>query len=197
MTTATLRPAEHFARSVRAALSDLPADEIDDLTDGLEADLDERASDEDSPDFGDPVAYALELRTAAGLPERQTGSSLGQAVVLLRDRALQGLEVLRAHRAVAAVLGFVTSLRAVWWVYRGWTIFLWFEFGLGSGIHALPVTLAGTLVFIGALIVSVQFGRGRWMPWLWIRAAVTLANIALVISTPFIVAWAINASRWY
>src|ERR1700709_2176140 len=68
MSTTALHPVDDFARAVRAALADLPADEVDDLTDGLEADLAERAADEESPDFGDPTDYANELRSAAGLP---------------------------------------------------------------------------------------------------------------------------------
>jgi len=43
--TATDPAIEEFATAVRAALGDLPADEVDDLTDGLEADLTERAAD--------------------------------------------------------------------------------------------------------------------------------------------------------
>ena len=40
MTTSTVTPEiVEFAQGVRAALADLPAEEVDDLTEGLEADL--------------------------------------------------------------------------------------------------------------------------------------------------------------
>src|SRR3954468_1429827 len=59
-----------FAAAVRAALSDLAPDEIDELTDGLEADLTDRLADGDAADLGDPRAYAEALGPAAGLPHR-------------------------------------------------------------------------------------------------------------------------------
>jgi hypothetical protein len=194
--TTALRPVDEFARAVRAALSDLPADEVDDLTDGLEADLAERASDQDSPDFGDPAAYAYELRTAAGVPFRNPPSSLAYATGILRNGGLHALATLRSNRAFAAAFGFFASLQPVWWVYRGWAVFLWFEFGLGGVIHPLPATLGGVLVFIPSVLLSVQFGRDRWLPWRWMRVVLALVNIALAVATPFIAGWAINASAW-
>lgn len=60
-----------FAAAVREALNDLPAEDVDELVDGLEADLTERAADGDADfEFGDPDLYAAELRSAAGLPDR-------------------------------------------------------------------------------------------------------------------------------
>ena len=56
-----------FATSVRHALGDLPAQEVDDLTDGLEADLAQVYAGEHPRALPDPSAYAMELRTAAGL----------------------------------------------------------------------------------------------------------------------------------
>src|SRR3954464_4940069 len=72
MSTSTLAsPAvAEFAAAVRAALTDLAPDEIDELTDGLEADLTDRLSDTDATELGDPRAYAEELRAAAGVPRR-------------------------------------------------------------------------------------------------------------------------------
>jgi hypothetical protein len=197
MNTAALHPVDDFARAVRAALDDLPADEIDDLTDGLEADLAERASDQDSPDFGDPTEYALELRSAAGLPYRRPASSSARALDSSR-RAARDLSLkIRSNPAASGVLAFFVSLRPIWWVYRGWSVFVWFQFGLGSGIHPLPATIVGALVFVPAMILSVQFGRGRWLPWAWMRIILILINVALAIATPWIVAWAFNASAWY
>ncbi len=63
-----------FVAAVRRALDDLTPDEIDDLTGGLEADLDDALTDGGATSgierFGSPADYAAELRSAAGLPPR-------------------------------------------------------------------------------------------------------------------------------
>ena len=62
-----------YVLAVRAWLGDLPADEVEDLTAGMEADLAERAAESGGPLgglLGQPEAYAAELRAAAGLPPR-------------------------------------------------------------------------------------------------------------------------------
>ncbi|MGD8194140.1 hypothetical protein ACEXQB_006545 [Herbiconiux sp. P18] len=52
-----------FAPAVRRHLDDLPLDEVDDLTGGLEADLSEQASDEQGDlHLDDPASHASELR---------------------------------------------------------------------------------------------------------------------------------------
>ena len=75
----TTTPTDEFAAKVREALSDLPPDELDELTDGLEADLAERA-EESGLELGDPSAYAEELRAAAGYPPRSATSHLGRSL---------------------------------------------------------------------------------------------------------------------
>lgn len=60
-----------FTAAVRARLSDLTPEELDELLDGLQGDLTERLADE-AGDLGDPRDYADELRQAAGLPDRGT-----------------------------------------------------------------------------------------------------------------------------
>ncbi|GAA3618916.1 hypothetical protein GCM10022223_39650 [Kineosporia mesophila] len=65
------RPIADYLAAVRTALADLPADEVDELTGGLEADLAESLAENGSPVevFGPPEAYAAELRSAgAGGP---------------------------------------------------------------------------------------------------------------------------------
>ena len=54
-----------FATAVRRSLADLDAEDLSDLTDGLEADLADKLAD--GAELGDPAAYAAELRAAAGL----------------------------------------------------------------------------------------------------------------------------------
>lgn len=79
MNTLLINFVAYYATQVRAQLTDLSAEVIDDLTDGLEADLmdamqetrgGEPTSDPTLNDlierFGQPKSYAHELRTAAG-----------------------------------------------------------------------------------------------------------------------------------
>lgn len=140
-----------YARAVRAHLADLGPELVDDLTDGLEADLAEAIADaaeglppaaapttyasdpEAVPDvvapavddlaarFGSPQDYASELRAAAGIAPA-AGRDKG------RGRA--SVEAL-SRRAVTAVTrapwwpgfrDFAFALRPVWWVLRGWLI---------------------------------------------------------------------------
>ena len=76
-----------FAEGVRAALADLPAEEVDDLTEGLEADLAESLAEDLRRTLPDPVAYAAELRLAAGLPGRAAPARRGVAVTSATRRA--------------------------------------------------------------------------------------------------------------
>jgi hypothetical protein len=187
MTTATsLHPVDDFARAVRAALSDLPAEEVEDLTDGLEADLTERASDEASPDFGDPVAYANELRSAAGLPPRVVTKPTGLDGVLTiawRD-LLRGLRELYSHPLISRAAGFFVALRPLWWLVRAWAFY-----GVLVWMFSVPSFQLTPLTFIvgaGTLILSVQWGRGKWLPRQWMRRALLGVNILLAVLTPVI-----------
>ena len=61
-----------YVREVRAELADLPIEDVDDLTGGMEADLTELAAEcggDLAGRLGSPQLYAAELRSAAGLPE--------------------------------------------------------------------------------------------------------------------------------
>ena len=74
-----------YVTAVRGWLGDLPPDEVEDLTGGMEADLSERAAESGERLgglLGEPQAYAAELRSAAGLPPRaapMTTSDAGRA----------------------------------------------------------------------------------------------------------------------
>ena len=64
-----------YVREVQAELADLPKDDVDDLTGGMEADLSELAAESGGDlvgRLGSPKLYAAELRSAAGLPEPPT-----------------------------------------------------------------------------------------------------------------------------
>jgi hypothetical protein len=182
-----------FATAVRAALSDLPPDELDELTDGLEADLSERL--DESPDasagLGDPLAYAEELRAAAGYPPRTARSHLGSALPNLRTLPQQVRDgwasLLERHQWLASVAGFFTAIRPVWWVFRGAALYALLASFLGiNGFSFWPLGVA-------MVVLSVQLGRGRMLSRAWVRWATRAGSVIAIIAAPFILGWLLNA----
>lgn len=151
-----------FARAVRAQLDDLPALEVEELTEGLEADLTERLA-EDGSDLGDPVVYAAELRASAGLQEKvQVPASLSLRRSL-ETKSRGAYAALRAKPATSALLDFMVALRPVWWVLRGWIIFSLLMLFANQDWMLLPRGLFSFLLWAAVITVSVQWGRGRWL----------------------------------
>jgi uncharacterized membrane protein len=202
MSTATLAsPAvAAFAAAVRHALSDLPAEEIDELMDGLEADLTERIADGGSADLGDPVAYAEELRAAAGLPKpaRSTSVPWTDLRALPARIATDARAFAARHSAVSAIWAFLVSLRPLWWVFRAAavTALLFIVFGPSGWTPLAGSTL---ITFLAFLVISVQFGRGRWLPFRWMKGLLLAANIVLGIAAPFVIAGVATSvnNAWY
>lgn len=163
MTTSTVAPEiVAFARGVRAALADLPAEEVDDLTDGLEADLAESLAEDLRRTLPDPVAYAAELRLAAGLPgpggRRGTRGDLGDLARTARERLTA---VTESNPALASVVELVSELRPVWWFVRAW-VATWLMAAFFGMERSFGFDGAWWVVLVGLAVVSVQWGRGRW-----------------------------------
>ncbi len=140
-----------YIGAVRAWLADLPADDVEELTSGMEADLAERAAEGDlrlGELLGEPEDYAAELRSAAGLPPRVVAAEASPAagwwarsVAELRaevDRRVEDWPWLR-------------DLRPVWWLARGWA--------LGWGLAVLLGT--GRVVLLPLLGAALSFWLGR------------------------------------
>ena len=166
-----------FARAVRAHLADLPATDVEELTEGLEADLAEKALEEE---LGDPAEYATELRAAAGYPVRERGW-------MSRVRAFHGRAADLRTRvpAVGAVLAFLVALRPVWWLARAWALYsIVFAVVRNQPARPVPATLAGWLILAAFVVLSVQWGRGRWAPTTWLRAIRTIVSIVALIALP-------------
>ncbi|GAA1997591.1 hypothetical protein [Microbacterium ulmi] len=189
-----------FAAAVRAELADLPGDDVDELVDGLEADLAEQASE--SADFAipDAAAYAAELRSAAGFPDRSADAAVAR--VPLRTRVATGLVAasgrIRSSRVGAWLLDLLVALRPVWWIARGWALFAMLSPLLGSTNRVVGFPAqngAAWLLLLGFILLSVQWGRGRWAPVAWLRVIRIIVSIVTAIALPFLVGGAIASTR--
>ena len=193
MTTSTVTPEiAEFANGVRAALADLPADEVDDLTDGLEADLAESLAEDLRRTLPDPVAYAAELRAAAGLPEGRhprvgLRASLGTMAHGWRQSRAQAVENLRANPLTAGAFDFAVALRPAWWITRAWVAYQLARSFLGYEGPFLPRDALSWLVFLLLTVVSVQWGRGRWGPGSVLMPLIVTGNVvALLLLVPML-----------
>jgi hypothetical protein len=188
-----------FAAAVRARLDDLDPEDVDDLTGGLEADLQEEAADHDGElRLDDPARYADELRTSAGLPERAVdaapASPLAQLTASVRERAGELHARIRANRGLSATLDLLIVFRPVWWLLRAWAGYqvvlgvLAAFFGIFSFFMPLPYGTVRWMLQLVLLVVSVQWGRGAWVPTRMLRGLRTTASVvtalALVVLIP-------------
>ena len=175
-----------YVREVRAELADLPMEDVDDLTGGMEADLTELAAERGGDltgRLGTPGRYAAELRAAAGLPERVSAnrrqrSRLKEA--LTRARA-SFTSLTEQHPWLRPITAFLVTLRPAWWVLRGlllaWPI--WMLLGSSRGIR--PHSLKEYVLALVAIFVSVQLGRGWLRQGAFKRSLLVVANTAAVI----------------
>ncbi|MGL5911252.1 MAG: hypothetical protein ACRCZP_14720 [Phycicoccus sp.] len=108
-----------YVIAVRGWLADLPREDVDDLTTGMEADLAERAAETGArlgDLLGEPEVYATELRAAAGLPPRAAVTDVDSVEFPRESWAVRmrgaGDDVL--HR-----WPWLRELRPTWWLVRG------------------------------------------------------------------------------
>lgn len=186
---ATLTPEiSAFAAAVRRELGDLPVEDVDDLLEGLEADLADQVADSDGGfRFPDAAVYAAELRQAAGLPERVEGPA-PRVPVRERMEALRAdvARRIRSNAAGAWILDLLVALRPVWWLVRGVALYvtvaaLLLPF-LGYSPF-LPDSIVSWIGVLAAVLLSVQWGRGRWLPGRGTRIVRTVVNVVTTITT--------------
>ena len=175
-----------YVREVRAELADLPSEDVDDLTGGMEADLTELAAEcggDVAGRLGSAKLYAAELRSAAGLPEPVIGPGprsrpLGEAVTHVRASFTRLTE---RHPWLWSMTAFLVTLRPAWWLLRGylaaWTV--GGILGIDQGIR--PRGLTGTLMALMAIVVSVQLGRGWLRHMAMTRPLLVLGNTFAVV----------------
>ncbi|MHC5797524.1 DUF1700 domain-containing protein [Lacisediminihabitans sp. FW035] len=191
--TTSIDPAiADFAARVRQSLDDLPVDEIEDLTEGLEADLTEKALEEE---LGDPEEYATELRSAAGLPARSVKTRVPWTLAGIRLWRAALAARIRRNTVGAQLLDFAIALRPAWWILRGWAVYqvaLLLVGGRGT-LTILPETVLRWVFFAALIGVSVQWGRGLWLPR-WLRYVKVLVSVFAVLALPFLLATAIGSA---
>jgi len=176
-----------YVREVRAELTDLPAEDVDDLTGGMEADLSELAAESGGDligRLGSPRLYAAELRAAAGLPERVAGKGRQYGLLsgaVARARASFAM-LTRAHPSLRSATAFLVTLRPAWWLIRGYLAAwaLW-SMLLGGSRGIRPQSLKEYVMALAAIVVSVQLGRGWLRQRAVLRPLLVVANVAAVI----------------
>ncbi|GAA3533574.1 hypothetical protein AFL01nite_21690 [Aeromicrobium flavum] len=183
---ATTLPAEiiAFAAAVRASLRDLPADEVEELTDGLEADLAEAYAEDLARELPDPAAYAAELRGAAGLPTPEPVVKQGRLRPIVDGFAetLRDLDrSLRKSPVVAGVLDFLVTLQPAWWIVRGWAAYQVLGGIFGFEGDLLPTHPGYWILMLVLVAGSVAVGLRRWRPW--VHALIIVGNIVAAIAT--------------
>ncbi|QUB99935.1 hypothetical protein [Cellulosimicrobium cellulans] len=233
-----------YAQQVRAHLADLRPDQVEELADGLEADLAEAvvdapgalprrapapASSDGAPAgtdgtdgtdgaealddtgldlvafFGPPAEYAAELRTAAGLPPAVPGAARGPRPGLRRRLAGLGERLAADWRAGwqpvttspqwASTAEFLRALTPAWWILRGWVVAtLLLALVAGYQVAVLPPDLSARVVVLIAVVVSVQWGRGRWLPTRGLRKVGRPLSVAAAVAAVPAVLVAASAS---
>ncbi|MGZ4598667.1 HAAS signaling domain-containing protein [Oryzihumus sp.] len=188
MTTTTNLRVDSYLTGVAAALDDLPRGDREDLLEEVREHLDDLAHESDAPltvRLGEPEAYAAELRASAGLPPRGRASRASVTRTLGSAR-----DALLAQSWVRPVLGFLISVRPLWWVARAWllvsavVLVQWGSWGAWS--TRLPLVphvgsgLTGALVVLVVAVASVQVGRHGW--GVRARRALIAVNAVLVVA---------------
>ncbi len=183
-----------YIAQVRASLSDLRPDDLDDLTAGMPADLAEMLRERGgalTDHLGSPAAYADELRTAAGLPPR-SGPRRRDWRYLPEELRERWQRARSRHPVLDAVASHLALLRPAWWLLRGLAAtFLLLE-AVGGGWRRLG-EVPGALVALTAMGLSVWLGarmsvtRPRWWGallngFLGLISLVCLGSIAQVVA---------------
>lgn len=163
---------------VRIALRDLPVEDIEDLTGGLEADLAELAAESEEPliaRLGEPSGYAAELRMAAGLPPADPAAVAPAESWWHRDRRVLRERWTRAR----ADHPWLEKLRPVWWLLRG-AVLIWTLLSLAGGRSGLLLLTLGA-----GLSFWVGLRQDGWDGWP--RRLVLWANLlAALLFLPFL-----------
>jgi hypothetical protein len=184
-----------YVAAVRARLDDLAPEEVEELTGGLEADLAEAlAGFDETPRqrFGDPAAYADELRAAADLPPRAEpapdglGATLGRARRDLVAAVDLNLEALQRLPWFVAVRDYLVILRPAWWVLRAWLAVAVLRVVLNAGETGLVGGFPQLVLLVLAIVASVAIGRRSPPRSELARGLLVFGNVVAVLALPVV-----------
>lgn len=194
MTTLAPLPAiAEYTNAVRAALADLDAETVEELTGGLDADLtealEEHVSDGGAAEpsavaeiFGPADQYAAELRAAAGIARPEPHAEGARAALRSMCTAVRerGRALADRYPRIAAV---AQTIRPAWWVLRAWV--LWYVVIAWNGqAPAFSDGVLPPLVLVALIGVSVAWGRrqlGQRRPVRWLGI---IASVLAVLMLP-------------
>ncbi|MGN9774256.1 HAAS signaling domain-containing protein [Micromonospora sp. H33] len=169
--TVTEQEITDYVARVRAALADLPPAVRDELTEDLAEHLAEVAAEADGSlveRLGEPEAYAVELRTAAGVGaargDRRFNRRFGAAGDRLRARVRRWDAQLGPPLGYATASEFLRLLNPAWWVVRGYlAAMLITVITTGGSFGLLPSLngseLAGLVLLGGSVLASIWLGH--------------------------------------
>ncbi|EAP97232.1 hypothetical protein JNB_17218 [Janibacter sp. HTCC2649] len=166
-----------YVVGVRAALADLPAEDVEEFTTGMEADLAERLAEPGEGTLrdrlGGPDVYAAELRSAAGLPPRT-------ALVQPKKPVAQRVSGLWSDlsSSMLTAMPWLSDLRPVWWAVRGACLAVLPALVLGVGLTWLAIFGALVSVVAGLLARHGSLSGG------WVRPVRVIGNVTAVILLP-------------
>lgn len=160
-----------FVRNVQQHLIGLKFDDVRELTENLEADLNDRRNAEgENFKLGNPKTYATELAEAAGL-------NLDQLEV-----SRVNVEFLKAWKAT---LAYFRSLAPAWAILRGWVIFaLIYSPITTGGIREIPGDTGSAFVLAILIAISVWLSLKQYRA---IRLALVSLNVTLLLGSTVLV----------
>jgi hypothetical protein len=181
-----------YLADVRAAMTDLDPGVRDGLLEDLPEHLAEVAAADPSPlqsRLGPPVAFAAELRSAAGLAPAPLSVGRRHDEQLVSPAQLAREFAGRLDRSLGHLAGYETlrellvALRPGWWALRGAGVTWFLAITISHATYYMNVAdvIAVSLVaFVGALI-SVRLGRATMRASASMRMLVAIINVPCVL----------------
>jgi hypothetical protein len=200
-TTARGATAEQYLDRVRAALTDLPVDEREELLEDLPAHLADVAAESDGAleeRLGSPEEYAAELRASAGLaPPAVAGAGKG---VRGTRRLAEFSAAMEQWPAWQRFRAFAPSLRPGWWVLRGYLVALAIAAGTTdmdhNGVSVDPDADLFLFLPFAALVIYASVWLGRLSSgWRGARRAAMYALNGLVVVVALALATVASSPR--
>ncbi|GAA3618910.1 hypothetical protein GCM10022223_39640 [Kineosporia mesophila] len=190
MNTVTETPdLANYLAAVRRELGDLGADEVDELTGGLEADLADALDGSDrTPEgmFGPPEAYAAELRAAAGLSPR---GAKRVPQLDIRPRIAAAKAWLDRQPWGPGVKAFGETARPLWWAFRSYVLYQLIVQTLSGTRQRAPESEVQWLLLVVLVIGGIELERRKWFSSDRFRRGLVGAADLLAVGSLVLAAW--------